>query len=250
MNINWQLFRFPLDDERWQSKTVVAALLGLAAIVIWPLYLPLAGFGVRVMRQTIKGESPSLPEWEDWGQLFGDGLRFYVVSLVYGLPAWLPMCCAIALWMLAFFPAMAADQTALPQAVGIGGTVAAYGVGFVLFGIGMILGLFFGFLALVAQTRWVASGAFNSAFELGEVWRLARAGLNNFLLAFAIWYGGLFLISMLVNILLYTIVLACLVPFAMGIMMVYSNLLMGTLFGMAYYHTQSDLPAVEKALPA
>ena len=130
------------------------------------------------------------------------------------------------------------------------GVVAAYGVGFVLFGIASILGLFLSFLALVAHTRWVASGSFSSAFEFGEVWRLARRGLNNFLLAFAIWYGGLFVVSMLLNIMIHTIVLACLFPFAMGILMVYSNLLMSALFGMAYFHTQSDLPAAEKALPA
>lgn len=251
MNISWQLFRFPLDDERWQSKAIVGALLGLVAIIIWPLILLLSGFGVGVMRRTIKGEAPALPEWDDWGQLFGDGLRYWIIGLVYGLPAWIPMCFGVAVLMLAFLPIVAADQAQAPLFVGVGGTIAAYGLGFIMIAITSLLGMFLGFLSLVAQTRWVATGSLNSAFEFGEVWRLARAGLNNYLLAFAIWYGGVFFISMLASILIYTIVLACLYPFVFGIMMLYSNVIMGALFGMAYHHTQSDLPIEEgKAPPA
>jgi hypothetical protein len=251
MKVDWQLFRFPFDDERWKSKAVVGALLGMFAFIVWPLYLPLWGFGVRVMRQTVKGEPPTLPDWDDWGQLFGDGLRFFVVSFIYGLPAWLPLCCGMILMYLGFLPGVAigaaAEESGNPElaALGVVSIVLAYVISFALLGVGTILSLFLTFLSLVAQTRWVARDSLSSAFEFGELWRWMRDGLNNYLLAFAVWYGGSILASMLVMVLMYTIVLACLYPLLLGVVMTYSTLLMGTFYGMAYYHTQAGLAEAE-----
>lgn len=253
MKVDWQLFRFPFDDEHWKNKAVVGALLGMFAFIVWPLYLPLWGFGVRVMRQTVKGEPPTLPEWDEWGELFGDGLRFFVVSFVYGIPAWLPMCCGMAFLVLGFLPGAAmgaaAQEAQSPElaAFGFGSMIVANVVGYALLGIGGILGLLLGFFSLVAQTRWVALGSLNSAFEFGEVWRLMRGGINNFLLAFAVWYGGIYIASFIASFFLFTIVLACLYPLLLGVLVTYSTLLMGSFYGMAYYHTQAGLAEAEAA---
>jgi hypothetical protein len=220
---------------------------------VWPLYLPLWGFGVRVMRQTVKGEVPALPEWDECGELFGDGLRFFVVSLVYGIPAWLPMCCGIAFLVLGFLPGMAmgvaAQEAQSPEMVafGVGSLIISNVLGYALIGVGSILALLLSFLSLVAQTRWVALDSFSSAFEFGEVWQLLRDGLNNYLLAFAVWYGGLYIASFAISFVLFTIVLACLYPLLLGVVMTYSMLLMGTFYGMAYYHTQAGLAEAEAA---
>ena len=129
----------------------------------------------------------------------------------------------------------------------VGSIILAYVLGFALLGVGTILSLFLTFLSLVAQTRWVAHDSLSSAFEFGEVWRWMRDGLNNYLLAFAVWYGGTILASMLVMLLMYTIVLACLYPLLLGVVMTYAMLLMGSFYGMAYYHTQAGLAEAEAA---
>lgn len=247
MKVSWDLLRFPLDDDRWQSKAVVGGLISLFAIFIWPLYLPLMGFGVRVMRQTVQGEPPSLPEWDNWGELFGDGLRYWVVAFVYSLPILVLMCCGLTLWVLALAPfaggAVLAEQTQTPEVAlaGFVGLFVTYGLGFIAFGIGTLLGIITSFLSLAAQTRWVATGSLGDAFQFGEVWRMVRGGFSNFLLAFAIWYGLVFVGSMIASMLVYTIVLVCLYPFLLGVLTLYSTVLMGSLYGMAYYHTQSNL---------
>jgi hypothetical protein len=254
VNINWQLFRFPFDDERWKSKFLVGGLLGLGGvslwIITWPLLFPLWGYSVRIMRRAIKGEPLALPEWDNWGQLFGDGLRFWLVGFVYGLPTWLLACCAYGAWFGAIF-AMAAAGEEPPELLGLLGVFAAQGVGMVLLGITFLVSLFLSFLAMVGVTRMVALGSLESAFQFGEVWRLARKGFTNYLMALGILYAAFFVIYMVAYMLVYTCVLACLFPILLGFLIFYTPVLMGALLGMAYYHTAADpSPAAREAAPA
>jgi hypothetical protein len=99
MKITWNLFRFPFTGERWQRKVLIGGALALGGILIFPL-LPVTGYGMRVMRQTIRGEPPTLPEWKGWSKLFTDGICMWVVWLVYALPAWILLCCTFHPWWM------------------------------------------------------------------------------------------------------------------------------------------------------
>jgi hypothetical protein len=248
MEIRWEYFRFPFDDEHWVGKAAVGIAMGLLGFLIFPL-LFLTGFGLRVMRRVIQGEPLALPDWDDWGGLLTDGVRAWVVGLVYGLPAMILTCCAFGAWAAGFVAPMigaAADAPGLAA----GGMMLSWGIGSVLFGIMMLIALPLAFLMQVALTRMVAHDSLNSAFEFGEVWRLAKAGLNNYLLAFAVYYGGTMLISMVGSMLSYTIILSCLYPLAMLFLAYYGPLLAGALFGAAYRETQTKLEAGEEQAEA
>jgi hypothetical protein len=239
MEIRWEYFRFPFDDERWVGKTAVGIAMGVLGFLIFPL-LFLTGFGLRVMRRVIQGEPPALPDWDDWGGLLTDGVRAWVVGLVYGLPTLILTCCALGAVAAGFVAPVLGDAADAPG-LAVGGLVLGWGVGLVLFGIMMLIALPLAFLQLVALTRMVAHDSLNSAFEFGEVWRLAKTGLNNYLLAFAVYYGGTMFISMVGSILYATIILSCLYPLIMLFLAYYSLLLMGALFGAAYRETQANL---------
>ena len=107
MNINMELFRFPLDDPRWKNKAVIGGLLVLLGSFIYPLFLPVYGYAVRIMRQTIEGRQASLPEWDDWGELWLDGLRYFAVILGYLLPVFIIYGCASVIWIPFAFSAEA-----------------------------------------------------------------------------------------------------------------------------------------------
>ncbi|MGD2144700.1 MAG: DUF4013 domain-containing protein [Anaerolineae bacterium] len=86
-------FTYVFDEENWVRKVLAAAgivLLGVVlAILIIPAilaYLLLAGYGLEITRRVIRGESPVLPDWGDWGKLLTDGFKVWVVSFVYALP--------------------------------------------------------------------------------------------------------------------------------------------------------------------
>jgi hypothetical protein len=251
MNVNWQVFRFPLDDERWKNKALIGSLLGVFGIFIWPLLLPLWGYGIRILRRTVKGEAPYLPEWDEWGGLFGDGLRMLVVGIVYTLPGLLLFCCAFGVLMFSATPGSVAGQAAGAQGPAMGRLLLGYAIAYPVLGVAGLLTLPLSVLAIVAVTRFVAEDSFGSAFEFGEVWRFTRAGFGNYLLAVAVFYGVVFLVSWLAAMFAYTIILLCLYPILIGVLGFYASVQFGALFGSAYYHTQSGLPAAdEKALPA
>lgn len=242
MSIDWRFLRFPFDDKAWVNKALVGGVLCVVGIIVWPLALPLGGYCLRIMRHTAKGEPPSLPEWDDWGQLFLDGLKFILVVLVYMLPVLLLLCCAYAAMVgpLALVP-FAEDSPGLFS----GGMMAGYIFSYPLIGIMMILSLPLAFLAYVAVTRMVAHDSLGSAFQLGEVWQLARKGFGNYLMAFVILFGVTYIVVMVTMGLGYTIVLLCLLPFLIGAISWYTSVMIGALFGAAYYHSQVERPAAE-----
>lgn len=236
MQFDWQFFRFPLDDEGWQRKAITGGLVALIGMVVFPLMWPVMGYGIRVMRRTIADGAPSLPEWDDWGELFMDGLRFWGVSLVYTLPVVLPLLCAAPVFFL-IFPALfiSEDPTS-----GLAVIVPAVTVISCLSSLTLPLSLALSFLSQVAVTRMVARDSFGSAFEFREVWQLARAGFNNFIVAYLMWYIALIAVSMAGSFLAATIILSCLYPVFLALLTVYSPVLAGALFGTAYHLTQAD----------
>jgi heme exporter protein D len=77
--------RFIFEDPGWVHKILLGAFFTLLSVFfigsIW-----VSGYTVRIVRRTVGGERPPLPEWNNWGELFRDGLRATVVWLAHVLP--------------------------------------------------------------------------------------------------------------------------------------------------------------------
>src|SRR5688572_16885248 len=111
MQITEETFKFPFKDSDWKGTAVVGGLIGLVGMVIFPLLYLLNGFGVRVMRQTMRGEAPTLPEWDDWHQIIKDTVWYCVVMIVYLLPVALII---FTIWMAMFMMFTAAPVMIVP----------------------------------------------------------------------------------------------------------------------------------------
>ncbi len=240
MKIDSDLFAFPFRDPRWKEKMLVGGLIALVSLVIWPLYLALGGYAMRVMRGTIETGEPKLPEWDEWGELFLDGLRYFAVMFVYLIPVLVVMCCIMVIWMGVFPASMAyADRAPVVAA----GGMALYGLSFVAMGVVMIPAFFLSYLALAAITRVVALGDLSAGFKFGEVWQLGKTGVKNYVLAFLVVYGLSFVTGLVSQVLIYTVVLCCLYPFVLAAWTFYAQAMTGALFGLAYRETAANLPA-------
>jgi hypothetical protein len=91
---------FVFQDEEWITKV----LLG-AAILLIPIFGTFAvmGYTIAIVRNVKGGNPRPLPDWDSLGDFFLDGLKLFVVNLVYQLPIWILSCPAFAVWFLMAF---------------------------------------------------------------------------------------------------------------------------------------------------
>ena len=233
-----QLFSYPFKDERWQGKLIVASALMFAGFIVPVLpMLALYGYVARIMRRIISGDGKlGLPEWEDWGDLLGTGLKVLGPMIIFTLPALLLMFLSYATWFFpVVFAGLAAESGDLgPQSFLVLLSILSTGMGFVLFGVAMLVGLFLGILQPVIMTHVVATGEFAAAFRFYEWWRIFRSNREEFLLAYALIVGLSVGLGFLYQAAMLTVVLCCILPFLLPIASVYLLLVMAPLFAQAY----------------
>ncbi|MGQ9683681.1 MAG: DUF4013 domain-containing protein [Anaerolineae bacterium] len=226
--------RFPFRTEGWEGRFLVGAglILGSFVVPIIPALL-VGGYILLVFRQTIAGEEPSLPAWDDWGKLFTDGLRWFAVTLAYLGPGTLLLLGGYAGYFAATFVPVFSAGGRGSEAVAIA----------VLFGMAcLFIGLFLGMLLLIigavplpiAVAHFVAKDKVGAAFRVREWWAIARANGFGFLVAWIVSLGLYSLWGLATALLYYSCVLCVLVPFVSAVAGFYLGLVAAALFGQAY----------------
>ena len=77
-----QGFRFFFEDPDWVKKILIGGVfMLLSSLIVGAIFV--AGYGVHVVRRVVRGEPRPLPEWEDLGVFFGDGLRAFGLYLLH-----------------------------------------------------------------------------------------------------------------------------------------------------------------------
>ena len=232
------LFAFPFRDPKWQGKFLTGAGLLFAGSII-PLlpWLPVLGYAARLMRSGARNDDASrLPEWDDWSDLFTDGLRQFGVSLILTLPGTVLMLGGYVIYMLSLFSSIAASE-------GRGGRGGAdFGMGMLIsiiaLFIGMGLGMLFstvGMLLLPPAAGHVAvQRRFGAFFQPGQWWKVLRANLGGFLVTLFILFALYFVMMMAIQVLYMTIILCLLIPFAIAPLGFYVLVIYGRMIGQAY----------------
>jgi len=77
-------FRFVVDDPDWVKKVLIGAAFTLASSFIIGAFF-VAGYWVRLVKNVAAGQPRPLPEWDDLGGIFGDGLKIVGVYVVHVL---------------------------------------------------------------------------------------------------------------------------------------------------------------------
>ncbi len=84
---------FITEDERWVSKVIILLIVSFFSFLIFPIFF-LIGYAIGITRNVKDGVEKPLPEWEDWGKLFMDGLYIFIAQFVYTLPFLIIACIA------------------------------------------------------------------------------------------------------------------------------------------------------------
>lgn len=170
-------FTFAFEDPDWIKKIAIGGVFTLLASLIIGIFFVI-GYQVRILRNVANGAPRPLPEWDDLGGIFNDGLAPFGAYLAYGLGATLlvsPFFC-----MMAFVGPMLGgnDGGAAAGAVIAIGAVVFYASIFVI-GLAMWVWLPAAFL------RVALAGRFGAAFEFGEILGFIKRHLVNYLLTLA-----------------------------------------------------------------
>src|SRR5512135_2961097 len=97
-------FTFVSEDPEWIKKVLIGGAFTLLSALLVGIPFVL-GYFARTLRNVVTGAERPLPEWDDLGGIFNDGLRLAAVYLVYAIGgaivAALPGCLLMAPAMLA-----------------------------------------------------------------------------------------------------------------------------------------------------
>jgi Protein of unknown function (DUF4013) len=167
-------FSYVFDDPRWLQKILIGGLFYLAGFLIIGWFFVL-GYVARVTRNIIADQPLPLPEWEDLGGFFNEGLRLVGVALCYALPF-------LVVVMALVVPAIVVDAVNAGEAAESMFGLFAGCLSCLLLPLGLLW-----FIFLPASMLFtVVEQRFGAAFEFSRLWTFIRANIGNYLLAMVV----------------------------------------------------------------
>jgi len=167
-------FSFMFQDQDWPKKVLIGGLISLVPI----LNFAALGYLVQVIRNVRDGQALPLPEWDQLGEHFRNGLILFLIFLVYTIPIILLACI----------------QTGVSVVVGSAssGSEAASSI-FSLVSICFsclmgVWGLAIAVLSPAVLIRFADTSEFQSGLRLGEVMAIIRANPGSYLIAMIIMW--------------------------------------------------------------
>ena len=183
-------FTFVTEDEQWLGKIGIGALIALGSIFIIPIPL-LLGYQVGVTRNGMKGVERPLPQWEDFGQLYIDGLSILLVQIVYTLPFWLIVCVALfsTVGLSGLTDAVSEDVLAT-------GFIATWGV---MMCLTLLFVIAWFFLSPAIFIQYVRTNNLAACFRFSEVVAIVRENLSDIVIAGLAAFGATFVLNVVVG---------------------------------------------------
>jgi hypothetical protein len=152
---------FPRQSDDWLPTLLIGGVLSVLGFLIVPIFI-VQGYFVRILRAAVEGEETT-PSFTDWGDLIVDGVKLFVVNLVYGLILLIPLGIVVAITGVA-----ASGGNASRAVAGI--------VGIVGFLVVAALGLVVAYIVPAAAANFAVEGRLGAAFDLSTVFGAAFTG--------------------------------------------------------------------------
>jgi hypothetical protein len=172
-------FSYPFEDKQWVSKMGLGAVISLVPI----LNFAMTGYMIQIVRNLMNDVEEPLPNWDDLGKKFMDGLMLVLAGLVYALPIIVLSCLPLSVMTI---PAIIASgnsdfQDVANTITGAGGVLfAAMSCQFVVYG--RVLSVIFPAI----YVNYAKEGTFASCFKLREVFNIIGKNAGAFFTAWGI----------------------------------------------------------------
>jgi hypothetical protein len=172
-------FSYPFEDKQWVSKMGLGAVISLVPI----LNFAMTGYMIQIVRNLMDGSEETLPNWDDLGKKFMDGLMLVLAGFVYALPVILLSCLPLSIMTI---PAIIASGNSDFQDV----SNAISGAGGVLFAamtcMFVVYGLVLSVIFPAIYVNYAKEGTFASCFQLREVFNIIGKNAGAFFTAWGI----------------------------------------------------------------
>jgi hypothetical protein len=156
-----EAIRYPWKGEDNLKNVANGGVLTLLGVFLLPMFFVL-GYGLEVIRRVSDGDVAEPPAWEDWGTLFVDGLKVFVITVVYSLIPAAIFAFAVFSW---FVPVVVSNGSE-PS-----GGLAALGflVGLLVFLLSMVVALAFAYVVPAAIAAFARTDRLGSAFSPSQL---------------------------------------------------------------------------------
>lgn len=232
------ILTYPFKQPGWQSKFAIGVVLFFANSFV-PL-LPgilVTGYYAKIMHSIIVDDAePSLPEWDNWSDLFSRGFKVTCATLIYIAPALLLI---IGGYLLAYIPLAMEIISSSSRYYGSSDMSPVSMLG-MMAGLGMLflgLVLYFPLILILppALTHAIAKNSFVAAFRVGEWFAILRANFLGFFTAIAITSGVYMLLFSLIYIFYFITIFCYFIPLIiMSFLVIYLAAIGAPLLGEAY----------------
>jgi hypothetical protein len=174
-------FTFVTEDPEWVKKILIGGAFSLACALLVGVPFVL-GYFSRTLRNVVQGEPRPMPDWDDLGGLFSEGLRLTAVYLLYTLGI-VAVLAAFGCVLMLPVMALSGSRSRPSDALGVMG-----GLGIVaLYGLVMVVSLALAVYLPAALARAALRGTVADGFAWREVLGFIRANLGNYLLTLVIY---------------------------------------------------------------
>ncbi len=211
-------FTFIWEDKDWITKLLIGSALTLTGIGSFAVF----GWVAELARRVADGEKDTLPEWNRIGDFFLNGLKYFGISFIWGLPIFLP---AILIAIFTTGSAMIMDN---PDPI-----IAMSSIFAVCFsGFAFIYGLAMGLLLPTIMVPLAEGQRFGELLNPKQAWMIFKANAGGFLVTLLVYWLAGFLLG-------FAGMLLCVI----GILpaMVISQLIMGHLIGQSTLQARENL---------
>ncbi len=239
-------FSYPFEDKQWVSKMGLGAVISLVPI----LNFAMTGYMIQIVRNLMNDDQEPLPNWDDLGKKFTDGVILILAGLVYALPVILLSCLPLGVMAVPAALAGNGDAQGIADALTGVGSVLLVGMTCLFVVYGLVLSVIFPAI----YVNYAKEGTFASCFKLREVFNIIGKNAGTF---FTAW--GMSLVAGLVVGVVASIVTAVVgwipcvgwlitIVITMG-MGVYISMIYAHLFGQFGREAFGQTPLIETDLP-
>lgn len=162
----------PFKDKDWATKLLIGAGISLVPI----LNFAVNGYSLEVLRNTEHGQDVPLPKWDDLGKHFIDGIKLFVVQLIYSIPI-LALVFVMMVMSLGFGWSTEHFSSSARNTMGSGFAVVVLAMSCV----SVLYGLVIAFLTPAMYIQLARTGSIGSTFRLNEMMALVQRNLGDYI---------------------------------------------------------------------